>query len=41
MALLMGSLLLFAALAAVMFSTRRFDWYQLKQGEMALETAGE
>ncbi|MDR3087676.1 MAG: cell envelope integrity protein CreD, partial [Azoarcus sp.] len=29
MALLMGSLLLFAALAAVMLSTRRFDWYAL------------
>jgi len=33
MALLMGSLLLFAALAAAMLSTRGFDWYQLKQGE--------
>lgn len=33
MALLMGSLLLFAALAAVMLSTRRLDWYQLKQGD--------
>ena len=33
MALLMGSLLLFAALTVVMLSTRRFDWYQLKQGE--------
>ena len=32
MALLMGSLLLFAALAAIMLSTRHFDWYQLKQG---------
>jgi len=32
MALLMGSLLLFAALAAAMLSTRHFDWYQLKQG---------
>jgi len=31
MALLMGSLLLFAALASAMLSTRRFDWYQLKQ----------
>ncbi|MCL2831026.1 MAG: cell envelope integrity protein CreD [Betaproteobacteria bacterium] len=31
MALLMGSLLLFAALAGIMLSTRRFDWYQLKQ----------
>ena len=45
MALLMGSLLLFAALAAAMFSTRRFDWYQLKQGatedEISTEVAGE
>ncbi len=45
MALLMGSLLLFAALAAAMFSTRRFDWYQLKQGaiedEIPTEVAGE
>ena len=40
-ALLMGSLLLFAALAAVMFSTRRLDWYQLKQGEAITETGGE
>jgi inner membrane protein len=32
-ALLMGSILLFAALAAIMLSTRRFDWYQLKQDE--------
>ena len=45
MALLMGSLLLFAALAAAMFSTRRFDWYQLKQGatedEIPTEVSGE
>ena len=41
MALLMGSLLLFAALAAAMFSTRRFDWYQLKQSEAITETSGE
>ncbi|MCL2075751.1 MAG: cell envelope integrity protein CreD [Betaproteobacteria bacterium] len=33
-ALLMGSLLLFAALAAIMLSTRHFDWYQLKQGKI-------
>jgi inner membrane protein len=30
-ALLMGSLLLFAALAAIMLGTRRFDWYGLGQ----------
>jgi inner membrane protein len=41
MALLMGSLILFAALAAAMLSTRRFDWYQLKQGETAPQAAGE
>jgi inner membrane protein len=41
MALLMGSLILFAALAAAMLSTRRFDWYQLKQGETAVQAAGE
>jgi len=41
MALLMGSLLLFAALAAAMLSTRHFDWYQLKQDEAATEVAGE
>ncbi|MDR1850234.1 MAG: cell envelope integrity protein CreD [Zoogloeaceae bacterium] len=37
MALLMGSLLLFAALAAAMLSTRHLDWYQLKQGDAATE----
>ncbi|MDR3055102.1 MAG: cell envelope integrity protein CreD [Zoogloeaceae bacterium] len=31
MALLMGSALLFAALAVVMLSTRRFDWYALTE----------
>ena len=41
MALLMGSLLLFAALAAAMFSTRHFDWYQLKQSEAVTEISGE
>jgi len=41
MALLMGSLLLFAALAAAMFSTRRFDWYQLKQASAADEVPGQ
>lgn len=40
-ALLMGSLLLFAALAAAMFSTRRLDWYQLKQSEAPTEILGE
>ncbi|MDR2925871.1 MAG: cell envelope integrity protein CreD [Azoarcus sp.] len=40
-ALLMGSLLLFAALAAAMFSTRRLDWYQLKQNEAPTEISGE
>jgi len=30
-ALLMGSLLLFIALGAVMFTTRRLDWYRLSQ----------
>ena len=30
--LLIGSLLLFAALAAVMFFTRHFDWYALQTG---------
>ncbi|MCL2589672.1 MAG: cell envelope integrity protein CreD [Betaproteobacteria bacterium] len=42
MGLLMGSLLLFAALAAIMMSTRRFNWYQLKkQGEITVEASGE
>jgi inner membrane protein involved in colicin E2 resistance len=46
MALLMGSLLLFAALAAAMLSTRHFDWYQLKkqgaaEDEISTEVAGE
>ena len=31
--LLIGSLLLFAALAATMYSTRHFDWYTLKKRE--------
>jgi inner membrane protein len=37
-ALLMGSLLLFFALAAVMLVTRRIDWYRLGQqfGETAV-----
>jgi inner membrane protein len=36
-ALLMGSLLLFAALAAIMLGTRRFDWYGL--GDEKMDTA--
>jgi inner membrane protein len=40
-ALLMGSLLLFAALAAVMLVTRRIDWYRMGRelrppGELAV-----
>ena len=31
--LLLGSLLLFAALAATMYGTRHFDWYDLKKRE--------
>ena len=31
--LLLGSLLLFAALAATMYGTRNFDWYDLKKRE--------
>ncbi|WP_343632754.1 cell envelope integrity protein CreD [Roseateles sp.] len=38
-ALLVGSLLLFAVLAAIMAATRRFDWYRL--GGRMLDTAGE
>jgi len=37
--LLVGSLLLFAVLAAIMAATRRFDWYRL--GGRMLDTAGE
>lgn len=33
--LLFGSLLLFAALAATMYGTRHFDWYNLKNREKA------
>ncbi|MFC2406633.1 MAG: inner membrane CreD family protein, partial [Cardiobacterium sp.] len=33
--LLIGSLLLFAALAATMYGTRHFDWYTLKNREDA------
>jgi inner membrane protein len=33
-ALLIGSLVLFAALGATMYVTRRIDWYRL-QGEVA------
>jgi len=36
-ALLMGSLLLFAVLAAIMLSTRSLDWYGLAGGEKAVE----
>ena len=32
-ALLMGSLLLFAALTAVMITTRKIDWYQIANGQ--------
>jgi inner membrane protein involved in colicin E2 resistance len=41
MALLMGSFVLFAALAAAMSSARRLDWYPLKQGETATQATGE
>jgi len=41
MALLMGSLLLFAALAAIMMSTRRFNWYQLKKQDETSTKAAE
>jgi inner membrane protein len=40
-ALLMGSLLLFAVLAAVMLGTRRFDWYGLGQTGAAAPRARE
>ena len=42
MALLTGSLLVFAALAVIMMTTRKFNWYQLKkQSEAATEIMGE
>jgi inner membrane protein len=31
--LLLGSIILFVALASVMLATRRVDWYQLKPAE--------
>jgi inner membrane protein len=37
-ALLMGTLLLFAALAAMMLATRRLDWYRI--GVPAASAAG-
>ncbi len=36
-ALLMGSILLFCALAAVMLATRKLDWYRLSQKELSTE----
>jgi inner membrane protein len=38
-ALILGSLLLFAILAAVMVATRKVDWYQFGKGELAPEQA--
>ena len=35
--LLLGSLLLFAALAATMYGTRHFDWYALKNHEDSIK----
>jgi inner membrane protein len=40
-ALLMGSLLLFVALAAIMISTRRLDWHKLGNAPEAAEHQGE
>ena len=39
-ALLLGSLLLFVALAVLMLSTRKIDWYQLgKRNDSAMDNA--
>jgi inner membrane protein len=38
-ALLMGSILLFAVLAAIMIATRKVDWYQVGKGEAAPQAA--
>ena len=34
-ALVLGSILLFAVLAAVMVATRKVDWYQIGKAELA------
>jgi inner membrane protein len=39
-ALLMGALLLFAALCAIMMATRRLDWYEAVDPENAAATEG-
>jgi inner membrane protein len=33
--LLLGAIILFVALAAVMLATRRFDWYQARSTDQA------
>jgi inner membrane protein len=40
-ALLLGSLLLFVALAGLMLGTRRIDWYGLGQPATAVDSAGK
>ena len=32
--LLLGAIILFVALAAVMLATRRFDWYQTRSADL-------
>jgi inner membrane protein involved in colicin E2 resistance len=39
--LLLGSLLLFVALAGLMLGTRRIDWYGLGQPATAVDSAGK